>query len=559
MATSYPEQPDFRGNAAEERVWTALMEQLPEDATVFHSLELAHLGEREIDFLVLWPGVGAAVLEVKGGVVRRSRGRWFSRSHGGQDHAIENPVDQARAAKHKLRSYLAGTNAHRARFAELAVFPFTKVGHDFHSPGTPLSVVAGRDDLPDLAGKIMAAIHAEGIGGTARTTHADGVFEDLLTALLADTADVGAARATAVELEEHADHLTENQRILLDFLAEQPRLHIQGTAGSGKTYLALEQARRLAHAGKRVAVVCFNQGLGGHLSEVEGRWKKPAAYVGTFHDLAEYLDVRLTPHDGAGQLFYDVLLPQSMACAARALPLERRFDAIVVDEAQDFRPLWWETLLLCLADRGGDGLYVFSDSNQSIYHRRPVRPLGMTPFSLRENLRNTKQIANLAGAFTGREQRVRGLAGEPVELIDVPAADAVAAADDAVERLLEDGWEPGQIALLTTKYRHPEQDNQIRHLGRAGYWATYFGDRDVFYSSVQGFKGLERSVVVLAVNGWHEGLGPELLYTGMSRARSKLVVVGPRGEIEACGGPAVVRRLAEAAPARAGAVVSPRR
>lgn len=545
MATSYPEHPDFRGSTAEERVWTKLMEQLPEGAAVFHSLKLAHLGEREIDFLVLWPGVGAAVLEVKGGVVRRSRGRWYTRSHGGQDHAMENPVNQARAAKHKLRGYLDGTAAHGTRFAELAVFPFTKVGHDFHSPGTPLSILAGQDDLDHLAEKIKAAIHAEGTGVHIRRG-GESTLEALIEALLANTEDIGSARASAVELEEHAEHLTENQRVLLDFLAEQPHLHIQGTAGSGKTYLALEQARRLAHAGKRVAILCFNQGLAGHLNEVGARWKRPAEYIGTFHELAEYLDVRLSPDDGALQLFYDVRLPQALARAARALPDFRRFDAIVVDEGQDFRPLWWETVLLCLRHRGGNGLYVFSDSNQSIYRRRPTRPLGMVPFSLRENLRNTKQIANLAGAFTGREQRVRGMPGDPVEVIDVPVDSALAAADDAVDRLIAEGWDPGQIALLTTKYRHPEQDNQIRILGKAGYWAGYFGDRDVFYSSVQGFKGLERSAVVLAVNGWHADFGPELLYTGISRARSKLVVVGPRAAIEDCGGPAVAKRFAEA-------------
>lgn len=552
MATSYPEAPEFGGNTGEELVWKRLMEQLPDHATVFHSLHIAHLGEREIDFLVLWPGVGVAVLEVKGGTVRRSRGHWFSRGRGGEDHRIEDPVRQARAAKHKLREYLAGTAAHATRFAELAVFPYTHVGNDFHAPGTPLSILAGREDLDHLAEKVKAAINAEGTHGEAHS--GDSPFEGLIEAILANTEDIGPARASAVELEDHADHLTENQRVLLDVLAEQPRLHVQGTAGSGKTYLALEQARRLAADGRRVAILCFNQGLAGHLNEVAGRWKRPPEYVGAFHDLSEYLTVPLASHDDDPQLFWDVRLPQALTRVARALPRERRFDAIVVDEGQDFRPLWWEAVIALLVDRRGDGLYVFSDSNQSVYHRRAVRPLGMVPLSLRENLRNTKQIANLAGAFTGHEQRVRGLAGEPIELIDVPASEAVAAADDAVDRLISVGWEPGQIALLTTKYRHPEQDNQIRHHGKAGYWAGYFGDRDVFYSSVQGFKGLERSAVVLAVNGWHQGLGRELLYTGMSRARTKLVVVGPRAEIEECGGPAVAKRLAAAV---AGRVVAP--
>lgn len=52
-----------------------------------------------------------------------------------------------------------------------------------------------------------------------------------------------------------------------------------------------------------------------------------------------------------------------------------------------------------------------------------------------------------------------------------------------------------------------------------------------------GFKGLERSVVVLCVNGFKDmGRAPEQLYVGLSRARSLLVVVGDSGLLEEAGG-----------------------
>ena len=76
----------------------------------------------------------------------------------------------------------------------------------------------------------------------------------------------------------------------------------------------------------------------------------------------------------------------------------------------------------------------------------------------------------------------------------------------------------------------------------------------MFYGHVLGFKGLERTVVVLAVNGFREAdLARKLLYTGLSRARVLLVVVGPHAEIERLGGDAVRHRLHDAAewsPAR---------
>src|SRR5665213_274859 len=85
-----------------------------------------------------------------------------------------------------------------------------------------------------------------------------------------------------------------------------------------------------------------------------------------------------------------------------------------------------------------------------------------------------------------------------------------AVADDAVEALLDEGWRPGQIALLTTHYWHPEQKNAV-DLG--GYWDDFFAETDVFYGHVLGLKGLERPVVVLAVNGFKDAeRAKEMLY-----------------------------------------------
>jgi ATP-dependent exoDNAse (exonuclease V) alpha subunit len=61
-----------------------------------------------------------------------------------------------------------------------------------------------------------------------------------------------------------------------------------------------------------------------------------------------------------------------------------------------------------------------------------------------------------------------------------------------------------------------------------------------------GFKGLERPVVVLAVDGFREGVARDVLYTGLSRARDQLVVVGDLEEIRAAAGNEVCKRLTAA-------------
>ncbi len=129
-----------------------------------------------------------------------------------------------------------------------------------------------------------------------------------------------------------------------------------------------------------------------------------------------------------------------------------------------------------------------------------------------------------------------------------PQDEAVHTADDAVDALLAEGWEPQQVALLTTHHRHPMQIEQVERLGTDGYWASFWDDEQAFYGTVLGFKGLERPVVALAVDGFRdEALAREILYVGMSRARHLLVVCGDLDQIRAVAGKQVAKHLARAA------------
>ena len=66
-ARSYPAQPLF-ADPSENEVWHALIAQLPADAAVVCNLKILDTDKQyEMDFIVLWPEVGVAVLEVKGG------------------------------------------------------------------------------------------------------------------------------------------------------------------------------------------------------------------------------------------------------------------------------------------------------------------------------------------------------------------------------------------------------------------------------------------------------------------------------------------------------------
>jgi hypothetical protein len=138
----------------------------------------------------------------------------------------------------------------------------------------------------------------------------------------------------------------------------------------------------------------------------------------------------------------------------------------------------------------------------------------------------------------------RGGDGRDVRFVATTTEDAVDAADDEVVALLDEGWEPRNIALLTTGHRHPEQQSQTERHGQVGYWRSCWEGEDVFYGHVLGSKGLERAAVVLRINeAGDRDRARERLYVGMSRATDVLVVVGDPDVVRRIGGDQVAQRL----------------
>ena len=93
--------------------------------------------------------------------------------------------------------------------------------------------------------------------------------------------------ARALSNEDAADALTEHQAVILDAIRLLNRIEVRGGAGSGKTFLAMEQARRLAGRGQRVALVCYSHGLASYLDRICATWprRQRPGYVGEFHPL----------------------------------------------------------------------------------------------------------------------------------------------------------------------------------------------------------------------------------------------------------------------------------
>jgi hypothetical protein len=546
MVRLIPEEPTF-ATTSEQAVWERLRASLGDDDVLIANLRLTdERKDHEADLVVLMPDVGVVALEVKGGSVWWDDG-WRIMRRGRE--AVIHPVDQARDVKYALRGYVEGDprwgSRTRVAWAHAVVTPYSDFGDDFALPDLPRWALHDAGDQEHLVGRLRH--NAQRMTHGHRVATADDVDEiaDILTGRLPTSYD---ARAEADERADAADRLTLEQATLLRVTRLLNRVEVRGGAGSGKTVLALQQAKELTRGGhdrkpQRVALLCYSIGLAEHLRREVATWERRQrpAFVGTFHAFGQQWGA--ADGDRTDSEFWEERLPAEMAELAAALPEGKKYDAVIVDEAQDFADSWWTPVLRALKDEEEGGLFLYSDENQRIFARFGRPPVALVPLVLDHNLRNTRQIHESFGPLAPSRMYSRGGDGPAVRFLDASGQDPLDVADDEVDRLLDGGWEPRHVALLTTGHRHPIQVERTDFHDQDGYWRTYWDD-DVFYGHVLGCKGLERRAVVLCLNeDGSRDRARERLYVGMSRATDELVVVGDPVTVKRVAGDDVARRL----------------
>lgn len=545
----WPEAPKF-ASGAEQRVWTALHEQLGEnDLLIANQRFTDHERDYELDIAVVFDGLGVVVLEVKGGKVWVENGQWFQELPEGTKR--RDPVEQAMKAKHVLKKWVEDSMAWAGKrpilWAHGVVLPNVRLDAGFDMPDCHRWMVVDRDDMSDIVSRLRNILTlqdkdvraCDGLDIVAIHEALQGRFLPQRISAAVPSDDV------ADRVAEHDDvieRLSLEQSRILDFIQHVDQVEIRGGAGSGKTWLAVEQARRLTREGKRVALMSYSRGLSVWMKRRLSTFghKDQPAYVGTFHGLgAEW---GAAPGSDNDSDFWENRLPLEMLELVRQREWHEHFDAIVIDEAQDFADSWWPVVLEALKYEDS-GLYVFTDEGQRIFQRFGDSPAGLVPLILDRNLRNTKQISQTFSPMAPNRLRVSEHDGEDVRFIECTHDEALGRADDLVDQLIDEGWQPSDIAVLATGPRHPEQKAR-QESGWEHYWDSFWDKDQVFYGHVSGFKGLERPAVILAVNeGPDRDRAKERLYVGLSRARDLLVVCGDADHIEKQGGAAVLKRL----------------
>lgn len=547
MARLYPPRPaEETTSGAERLLFAALAEQLPDEYSVLHGVRwLARAGGRardgEADFLLAHPRHGVLVLEVKGGAIGHdgATGAWWSRDRGGATHPIKDPFLQAERSMHALRDKLAdapATRPYRYPVARAVAFPDLLVGATNLGPNVARDLVLDSGDLGALERALRRAWVAPPGPGPGAAGVAALVETLRPTFELARPGLVGAMRREGAELLR----LTEQQLALLDFLGGHRRVAVDGAAGSGKTVLALEQCRRLARQGFRTLFTCYNRALAGWARDTLARELGPAlelVTVANYHDLAAAFARRagLTlPPEGAvldpeaATRYFREELPDLLDRALAVVP--DRFDAAIVDEAQDFADEWWVTLEATLADPQDGIFFIFYDDNQRIYDARGGYPIPPPHFRLTRNCRTTHRIHEAALAFHGAPARpdCRGPEGRAVvETGTAPEGEAAALRRALHDLVAVEGVPLDDIIVLTPRGPKTSRLAEGTRLGNLTLTWGAGGPDAVRCRSIHAFKGLESPVVILAEpERAHASNRDALLYVALSRARHHVVVLG---------------------------------
>jgi hypothetical protein len=323
--------------------------------------------------------------------------------------------------------------------------------------------------------------------------------------------------------------LTRQQFHILRAIEAVPRAAIGGGAGTGKTVLAMEEARRCAESGARTLFVCYNRGLA---TDVRHRLQDGAPVAAmTFHELCAELVRRAAlprPQGVSQRRLFEEIWPELLMQAFERLA-DERYDAIIVDEGQDFLPLWWAALESGL---DSDGLFrIFYDNNQRVYASaiRLPEDVDLIPIRLTLNLRNTRRIHELVRQYyTGHDIEAVGPEGVEIRWIKARSPDELAQPiSECVARLSSlERVPPEDIAVLVATESAMEK---IAPRNRLGEFRTARCDEHsegrIVMDSIRRFKGLERPVVVIAATP-DTVIDKELPYVALSRARTHLVIAG---------------------------------
>jgi hypothetical protein len=522
---------------------------LPQGYTVYHAVHWTNV-ERgwsvygEIDFVVMNRAGDLLLIEQMTGFLDEGPDGLHKRDRG---RVRSVPVQMARTVatlRDKLRRRPGAETASVDYLLHCPDYTVRRV----ESAGVSADRIVDATRRGELA-RVVRAILPEGDDptgrGTPRSQQVDRFLRDVIELETDVSALIGRAESLVTRISGGLAHWARQ-------LAFEPfRLHVDGTAGSGKTQLALAEYRDAIERGQRPLYVCFNRPLADHFASVV----PPGGEVCTFHTLCQ----KLLREAGRSPDFSGPDPFARMEAEAASVPVGEawRFDTVIVDEGQDFTIAWRDQVLRHARD--GARVIWLEDRLQALYDRDSAPPAGWVTLHARSNYRSPRQVVRLLQAILPPAVQIDAagpITDGGIDLIDYrDRADVdglMAATKDAIRRCLGEGFRRGDIAVVSFRGREHSAFSGLAQLGPhalRGFTGRYdlfgqpvFTEGELLVESVYRFKGQAAPAVVLTEVDFDEldERAMRRLFVGATRATMKLVIVATAR---------AARVLAERAPA----------
>ena len=550
MVTFIPTiNPDEIKNRGERKVAVALAAQLPKQVRAMHSLNWVQtdnsgrLTEGECDFVILDENFGLLFVEVKGGTLGYDPGvrDWWQLTKSKSRRWLnKDPFQQVFGNMYTLVEHIKErltTSELSCTYGCAVVFPDGRFQGEL-PPGIVRSLVLDVDDLDFLEQRIR------GIFRKFRRDNHQPLTRDEVKKIersLYPKFDIVPVLWREIEEKEREIHrLTEEQKNVLSFLNNQRVALIQGGAGTGKTLLALAKAQQTTQSGMRTLLLCYNRPLADWLNKTAQTDFDCSLtinnYHGLVHDFCKASGIEFDPNKASDeQKFWDEEAPDLLLEACEALPASEKFDALIVDEGQDFRELWWASLDSVFKDAENKScFYVFFDPNQNLYVRDGLQlpdELGNS-YSLENNCRNSPEIAAYCDLLITPDSDMNS---HDIEVFEVASRnEGFQKITELVNQLSSSstgGLNPSQIAVLVPGFPVDDWPTKFKRIYATRNLDSWQNNEGVLIESSARFKGLEADAVIFLTSPLDKKKDRDrtLKYVACSRAKHILKIVEVAG------------------------------
>lgn len=525
MAKIYPEIPDdFHSSLGEYKIFYAL-KNLPDEWNIYYSVnwqrrENNSIRWGEADFLIFNPKYGIIVIEVKSGGINYEDGRWVQiRNDTLEKFYMKNPFKQADRSKFKIIEELDNNLLYKEKcFVDKAVWFPSISSNDLDKIQLPMEynkrLILTEDSLENVEEELIKVYRFYNAERFTNLTNKG--IEKIKNIIMPNFKLVPSASNVKNESDYVFYQLTREQEKVLDFIGEQNSVAIQGSAGTGKTFIAVEQAKRFSQNGK-VLFLCFNKYLSFHL--------KNKCLI----DNVDYY----TLHSFIGEHSReDIFNIKNCIYELNKIDfVQLNYKYIIIDEAQDIDATILKILYnKCLENK--IKLIIFYDENQLIFQNNLPEVIKDfdSKLTLLKNCRNTlKIITSISSIFNIpielNELNITGVM--PTLNYSEKREDIINAIGQCIDSYLLSGYSYEDIVILTLQTESKSVLSGVNRIGRHHITNKPSSD-SVFFTTSKKFKGLESNIVIVVdfiPNMYEQDMNyKKNLYVSLSRARQRLDV-----------------------------------